>query len=453
MENTKENQKNMIGLQEAISLVVGVVIGSGVFFKASTVLKSSGSPIVAILAWSFAGFITICSGLAVAEVGSTISKPGGIYAYLKELYGEKIGFLYGWVQVMIYFPAIIAALSIIFAEQATYFIDLSKNQQTYLAIGLILFLLILHSISTKFVGKIQIFFTIGKLLPLIAIIIFGLIRGSSNGLNNLSLAGGSAKNFGAALLGCLWAYDGWISVSNISGEMENAEKNLPKAIIMGLAIVTFVYVLFNIAVMKVMPVDGIIASNKAASDTAMILFGPIGSAFISVGILVSLFGALNGDMMLGSRMPLVMAQDKLLPFNKTISKIHPRLNTPINALILTSVIACFYTLSGSFDKLTNLVVFVLWIFFVMSVAGVFILRKKFTHLKSSYKVPLYPIVPLIGIGGGLYLLINTLITDTSNSLMGIVITLLGLPVYFYVKSKKVYEIIDKKDIQEEKFIA
>ena len=136
------------------------------------------------------------------------------------------------------------------------------------------------------------------------------------------------------------------------------------------------------------------------------------------------------------RMPLVMSQDRLLPYNEVLSKINPKFNTPINSLILVSTLACLYALSGSFDTLTNLVVFILWIFFVMGVSGVFLLRTKFKHIKGSYKVPLYPIIPLIGVCGGLYIVINTLMTNTQNSIMGIVITLLGLPVYFYVKGKE-----------------
>ena len=436
MSQKNQNSQKLISLKEAISLVIGVVIGSGVFFKTTTVLKSTGSPYIAILAWIIAGVITMCSGLTIGEISSAISKPGGLYAYLKELYGEKAGFLYGWVQVIIYYPAVLAALAIIFSQQITYFVGLTVTQQKICSIALILIMLIIHSISTKVVGKLQLISTVGKLIPLVAIIIFGLISGKSGSFSSFSMNNSTVSGFGAALLGCLWAYDGWISVGNMSGEIENAEKNLPKAIIFGLSIVIVVYVLFNIAILKTMTVNDVMTSTKTASDAAVILFGKVGAAFITLGIIVSVFGALNGNMMAGSRMPLVMSQDRLLPFNEVLSKISPKFNTPINSLILVSTLSCFYALSGSFDTLTNLVVFILWIFFVMGVSGVFLLRTKFKHIKGSYKVPLYPIIPLIGVCGGLYIVVNTLMTNTQNSIIGIVITLLGLPVYFYVKGKE-----------------
>lgn len=318
MSQKNQNSKKLINLKEAISLVIGVVIGSGVFFKTTTVLKNTVSPYIAILAWIVAGIVTMCSGLIVGEISSAINKPGGLYAYLKELYGDKTGFLYGWVQVIIYYPAVLAALAIIFSQQLTYFVGLNATQQKISSIALILFMLIVHSISTKVVGKLQVISTIGKLIPLVAIIIFGLISGKSGSFSSFSMNNVTGSGFGAALLGCLWAYDGWISVGNMSGEMENPAKNLPKAIITGLSIVIAVYVLFNIAVLKVMSVDAVMASTKTASDAAVILFGKVGAAFITLGIIVSVFGALNGNMMSGSRMPLVMSQDRLLPFNEVL---------------------------------------------------------------------------------------------------------------------------------------
>ena len=184
-----------------------------------------------------------------------------------------------------------------------------------------------------------------------------------------------------------------------------------------------------------MPMTTVIASSKPASDAAVILFGDTGAGLIAAGIMVSIFGALNGYLMTGVRIPFAMAQDNIFPFAKFFGTVNEKFETPINAFVFEVIIASLYVLSGSFDTLTNLVVFVMWIFFVMCVAGIFILRSKHKHLERSYKVPFYPIVPLIGIVGGVYILVSTFITDSSNAIYGIIITLLGFPVYLYIYRK------------------
>ncbi len=231
------------------------------------------------------------------------------------------------------------------------------------------------------------------------------------------------------------AYDGWISVGNMAGELKNPKKDLPRSIIIGLGTTIVVYVLMNLALIKIIPMDAIIASEKPASDAAIVLLGNAGSKIISAGILIAIFGALNGYLMTGVRIPLAMSQDKIIPFSDFFSKVHKKSGTPVNAFIFEAILACLYVLSGSFNILTDLVMFVLWLFFTMTVAGIFILRTKFKHLERPYKVPLYPIVPLIGIIGSVYIIISTLITNTFYALCGIVITLIGIPVYRYVKSK------------------
>jgi APA family basic amino acid/polyamine antiporter len=199
--------------------------------------------------------------------------------------------------------------------------------------------------------------------------------------------------------------------------------------------VIIVYAIFNIAIFKVLPTEQIIASKTPAADAAVTLFGNSGGLFISAGIMISVFGALNGFIMTGARVPYAMGERKMLPYSKALSTIHPKFNTPANSLIFESLLAIIYILSGSFNTLTDLLVFVLWIFFTMGVYGIFILRKKFPQEKGLYKVPFYPITPIVGIVGGAYILISTVIDNPINSFIGIGITLLGLPVYYY-NSKK-----------------
>ncbi|MBY6950808.1 APC family permease [Clostridium botulinum] len=431
----EENLQKNLGLFDAIAIVIGMVIGSGIFFKPAIVFKNAGSPMLGILAWLVGGLITIASGLTIAEIAAAIPKTGGIFVYIKELYGEKFAFLLGWVQSIVYIPGSAAALSIILFIQITSFIPLTAIEQKVLAIVFIIFIMILNIISTKLVSKMQGIISIAKLIPIIAIIALGFIKGTAKGdILNIS-SSSTVSGFGAALLGTLWAYDGWISVGNMAGELKNPKKDLPRSIIIGLGTTIVVYVLINLALINIMPMSAIITSEKPASDAAVVLLGSTGAKIISAGILISIFGALNGYLMTGVRIPLAMSQDRSIPFSKYFSKVHEKSGTPVNAFIFETVLACLYVLSGSFNVLTDLVMFVLWLFFTMAVAGIFVLRTKFKHLDRPYKVPLYPLVPLIGIIGSSYIIISTLITNTFYALCGIGITLLGLPVYSYIKKQ------------------
>ncbi|WP_253198080.1 APC family permease [Clostridium sp. CF011] len=413
-----------------------MVIGSGIFFKPSIVFKNAGSPTMGILAWVAGGIITMASGLTIAEIAAAIPKTGGIFIYLKELYGEKWAFLFGWVQTVIYVPGAAAALAIVLATQATNFVPMSPIQQKLFAILMIFVITTANVLSTKLASKIQFIATVAKLIPIFIIIALGLIKGTAHSFSLPLGTTAAGAGFGAAMLGTLWAYDGWVGVGNIAGELKNPKKDIPKSIILGLIVIITVYVLFNLAIINIIPITAVISSNKVASDVATVLFGKFGSLFITAGILISIFGTLNGYLMTGVRIPFAMARDKLLPFDKILGKVNQKYQTPLNAFIFEAVLASLYVFSGSFDTLTDLVIFVLWIFFTMAVAGIFILRTKHKDLERPYKVPFYPIVPLIGITGGIYILVSTLLTDTSKALIGLAITLIGLPVYWYITKKK-----------------
>lgn len=433
---SQQNLKKSITYSQAISIVVGVIIGSGIFLKTGVVFQSAGSPYMGVIAWFVGGIITLTSALTIAEISSAIPETGGIYTYLKVLYGDVWAFLLGWVQTIIAYPASAAALAIAFTTFATFFIPLTNIQQKLLAIFILLFVVTMNIIATKFGGMIQLISTIGKLVPLVVIIVFGLIKGTANDFSFISTTTAPSLGFGAALLGTLWAYDGWAGVTTIAGELKNPSKELPRAIILGVSSVIGVYVIFNLALLKILPMDEIIQSSKPASDAATILFGQNGATFVTIGILISVFGALNGYILTGARVPLAMGQKGQLPFSNFLKQVHPKFNTPANSLIVISLLAILYILSGSFNTLTDLTIFILWIFFIMTVAGIFVLRRNKSIPKAEYRVPMYPIVPLIGILGGSYILYSTLISSPVNSLIGIGISLLGLPFYLYLEKKK-----------------
>ncbi len=419
--------KKSINLVQGLSIVVGMIIGSGIFLKPAIVLKDAGNPIMALAAWILGGIITLASALTIAEIASNIPRAGGLYTYLEELYGERWGFLLGWVQTVISYPASVAAQAIAFSIYASYFIPMTDWQQRLLGIGVLALLLLLNILSTRCGAVIQVIATVGKLIPIAAILIVGLINGVSDGA--LGVRSGLIGNTGTAILGTLWAYDGWISVTNMAGEMKNPKKNMPRAIIIGMILVIAVYALFNVVIFNTLSADVLADTEKVGIDVSVALFGEKGATFLTAGIMVSVFGALNGYLMTAARVPHAMAERRMLPASSVLGKINKRFDTPATSLILQAALAVIYICTGTFNTLTDLLVFVLWIFFTLGVFGIFILRRRKMSSKEGYRVPLYPVVPAIGVAGGAFILVSTLIDSPVRSLIGIGITLVGIPVY------------------------
>ncbi|MBW9158764.1 amino acid permease [Clostridium tagluense] len=434
----KSTLKKEIGLLAASAVVIGMVIGSGVFFKPTAIYTATGAPGLGMIAWIIGGLITIAGGLTAAEVAAAIPKTGGMIVWLEETYGEVWGFLLGWVETVISFPANIAALGIIFATQAVSLLGLGDEMLIIIAIISIIFLIVMNCLGAKVGGNIQTVFTIGKMVPILAIIVFGFINGNGGVVRLFPVSIAThpiATSLGSALLATMFAYDGWIHVGNIAGELKNPKKDLPKAIIGGLLFVMAAYILINMAYLFVLPASALAATKTPATDVATLLFGAAGGKVITVGILVSIFGTLNGNILTGMRVPYALALENKLPGSKWLSKLTPKTSTPINSGILIGVIAIVMTLSGNFNQLTDLLVFVLWIFYVMTFIAVMVLRKKKPDLIRPYKVPLYPVIPIIAIVGGLYIIINTMFTQPLNAGLGLVVTAIGLPIYYMRKNK------------------
>ncbi len=418
-----------LGFWAALSVVVGMVIGSGIFFKPGVVLRDAGSAWMGILAWVLGGVITLAAGLTMAELAAALPRTGGLYAYLEEVYGPVWGFLLGWVQTLIYSPGSVAALAIIFATQLGLFVPMAPLMQTVVAIMAIFALIYLNSLGSEQGGIVQVVFTLGKLVPIVLITLLGFLRGSGGLIAAAPAATTTGLGLGAAILATLWAYDGWISVTNVAGEVREPKRNLPRAIIGGLGLVLVVYVSVNLAMLRVLPAEQLAASATPASEVAGRLFGSFGSTLIAIGIAVSIVGALNGYILTGARVPFAMAKQGNLPWANYFAALHPTHRTPVRSLVLIGVLATLYTFTGSFNLLTDLAVFTLWIFFVMGLFAVLIMRRRHPELPRPYKVPLYPLVPWIGIVGGGYILVSTLLNNPIYALLSIGITLLGFPVF------------------------
>jgi len=438
MEN-KQLQKSL-GIAAALSTVVGMVIGGGVFFKPQAVYTlTGGAPGLGILAWIIAGIMTITAGLTAAEVSAAIPKTGGMMVYIEEIYGKKLGFLTGWMQTVLFFPATAAAIAVMFGQQAAILLN-NPSLVMPMSIGVILLVGILNTFGSKTSGTIQTVSTVCKLIPLVLIIVFGFIKGSGDNpvMSPLVAEGISPMGIiGQLLVAILFAYDGWINVGAIAGEMKNPGKDLPKAIIGGLSIVMAINVVINLAYLWVLPASELAQYASPASIVAEKIFGPVGGKLINVGILVSVFGCLNGYLLTGPRIPYTLANQKVLP--AMFGKLNKH-GVPANATLFMAVLSAIYALSGQFNLLSDLSMFAIWAFYTLTFIGVIKLRKTQPDLKRPYKVPFYPVIPIISICSGLFVVIDQLflagMKSSMISLGGIIITLIGLPVYSFMTKNK-----------------
>ncbi|MCL6588076.1 MAG: amino acid permease [Anoxybacillus sp.] len=433
MEKEMQLKRN-IGFFVSTSLVIGTVIGSGIFMKPGVVLSATGTSNLALLAWVIGGIITIASGLTMAEVSVNIPKTGGLYTYIEEIYGKTWGFLCGWVQTIVYGPAVIGALGLYFGTLLADFFHFPKNSSVLIGIFTVLLLMVLNILGTHLGGFIQTASTIGKLIPIALIAIFGLLKGDAAVFN---VESGSVQHIsmGAAILATLWAYDGWMNVGFMAGEMKNPAKNLPRAIISGLLVVIVAYLSVNIALLHVLPAQKIVALGpNAASTAATILFGEVGGKILAIGILISIFGCLNGKILTFPRVPFAMAERGLLPGAKIFSRIHPTWKTPVGATVMQVAIALLMMVFWNPDRLTDMAIFAVLFFYGLSFYAVFLLRKQ-RQTADLYKVPLYPVTPIVAIVGTAYIIVSTLIHSPMDTLFSIGIMLIGFPVYWKLKEK------------------
>ncbi|MGL4848070.1 MAG: APC family permease [Clostridium sp.] len=433
--------KKTITFGAALSTVIGLVIGSGVFFKPQQIFEATGgAPGLGLFAWVLGGIITICAGLTATEISAAFPETGGMMVYMREIYGKKLSYVTAWMQTVLYFPSVIAALSIMFAEQACEIIGM-PHLKIPIAILIILIILILNLLGSKTSGFIQIASTIGKLIPIALIILIGFIK-HPHTQNIVTPFISHNVNFatalGQVLVAALFAYDGWIYVGNIAGEMKNPSKDLPRAIIGGLMITMAVYIAINVAFVLTVPSDMLASTSTPASLVAQKLFGNAGAQVINVGILVSILGTLNGYILTAPRVPFALANTGNLPYSKTFKKLNKN-GVPANATWLVAILSMLFALSGQFNLLSNLSIFTIWIFYSLIFIGVFKLRKEKPELNRPYKVIGYPLIPIIAILGGAFVVINQLFMSGLESsliaISGLIITLIGLPVYSYMKKR------------------
>lgn len=440
MENKSTETNGMVknvGVITAMFTVVGTIIGAGVFFKPQAIYAATGgAPGLGIIGWIVAGIITLCAGLTVAELASTIPKTGGMIVYIREIYGDKLGFLAGWVQVFLYFPGIIAALSVIFADQFVILTGIDWMRMP-LILGLIVFVAVFNLLGSKQVSYLGNLATVCKVSVLIIIIIAGFTLGKGNNPIVKPFVAKGVNPFiagGEVLLAIFYSFDGWINVCALAGEMKNPAKDLAKAMIGGLIIVMSIFIVINIAYLKVLPASTLAHTPAVAQAVVTEIFGSLGGRVVGVGIMISVFGCVTAYSFTGSRVLYALAEEDILPKSKKLIELNKNM-VPQNSIILMSTISAIYALSGQFNLLTDFAIFSIWIFIVLTFLAVFKNRKIKDIKTFGYKIPLYPIVPIIAIIGGVFVLVIQLISSTLLSIGSLLILSIGIPIY-NLKNKK-----------------
>lgn len=441
----KENLEKRYGFPVAFSMVVGIVIGIGIFFKAGQILKATNSnPKIALVAWVLGGLISIISGLTVAEIGAAIPETGGMIAWIKRVYGDRLAFLVGWAQMVIYCPALCALIAYYFARFSADLMEVDLTNNTLfipcLAFGTITFLYLINMFTKNIGGKIQTIATIAKLIPLLLITIFGFLFGNNpepfSNPEVVSQITNSASTspimlLGVALVPVMFAFDGWIYVGTIAGDLKNVKKDLPKAIIFGIGFISILYLVLNIALFKVFSPEKIIEVGMFGVATE--LFGKIGAKLIFLGIVVSAFGGLNGMIMVSTRTPYALALEGHLIKKEFFLKIDSKFKQPINSsivmYILTVICLAAMIIIKNPDVFGDVPVALFWLFYSLVFLGVFILRKREPELERPYKVPLYPIIPILALTGAVSIFIYATISNPLYMAISVVLTLIGLLVY------------------------
>lgn len=433
MEKENNELRRSLGFGSAISIVIGTIIGSGIFFKQASILDSAGSSTMAIAAWVFGGVITLTAGLTIAEIGAQMPYTGGLYVYVENLYGRICGFLAGWMQVIVYGPAIIASVAGFMSIMITNLFGIDAKWRIPVALITIIAIGLMNFLENNVAAAFSVITTIGKMIPIAAIIIFGLFWGHQDALGQtVSEVNRSAGGFGVAVLATLFGYDGWILIANLGGEMKNPQKLLPKAIILGISSVLVIYTLITIGIFRFIPANMIHSlGENTTSYLATKAFGDIGGKLLSIGIIISMMGTLNGKIITFPRIVYAMARRGDLPFSRLLSYVTPKGKAPIIATVFIIILATIMMLFFDPDHLSDLCVFTIYCFYLMTFFGIFILRKK--NKKRPFSTPLYPLVPIIAIGGGVFVLISELFNDPAGVLLFVGIVIIGLPVLYVVK--------------------
>ncbi|MDP4219379.1 MAG: amino acid permease [Bacteroidota bacterium] len=484
---TNTHLKRALTLYPATAIVIGSVVGSGIFTTPVDMANVLGNAPLLIAVWAVTGLITMFGALTQCELIGQMPRTGGLYEYFREIYGEKIGFLYGWANFMIAGSGAIAAIAVFFTKYFAEYVSLPhfssvlEKQEWHIpllgdifpydnigakgiAAIIIIILTAINIRGVKTGAFLQSISTTSKVIALLVVTGVAFVAGSHIGSianwsgateAGMSLSGWALIGaIGTAITGAFWSYDGWGNVAYIGGEIKEPAKTLPRAIILGTLIFTSLYVLINLAYLYILPIGkmGSVPDQRIASEMVTAVIGGAGGALVAGLIMLSAFDTTNSSILTNARVYFAMARDRV--FAPSAAIVHPKFQTPHIALILQGAWSLVLVFSGSFNLILDMYVFVNWLLYVLMALGVFILRKRDPQRERPFKVPGYPVVPAIFVLFATSYLVVTLIKDINgynsgsqpiiSSLTGVALVLTGLPFYYFWKNKQKVERLDNE---------
>ncbi|HET9986565.1 MAG TPA: amino acid permease [Longimicrobiales bacterium] len=425
-----------LGTWSAAAVVVGMIIGSGIFRVPATAAAEVGAVGAMLALWVLGGAIASSGSLAVAELAAMFPRAGGIFVYLRETYGPLPAFLFGWTDFLIVRPGTSAAVALIFTAYLGHFVPLAPGTQRVIGAALIVLFSAANYRSVRGAALVQNASSAAKLVALLglalAILLFGRPQeGAFAG--PISFAPATWGGFGVALIAVMWAYDGWADVASLTGEVRDPGRALPRGIMLGMAGVIAAYLAANVAYLWVLPARAMAGSELVAADAATRALGDVGGALISALVMLSTVGTLNANVMTGPRFVWAMADEDL--FFRRLAAVHPRFRTPHVAIAVSCLLALVYISSQTFEQLTNAIVLGEWPFYALAVAAVAILRRRLPDHPRPYRSPASPWLPAAFVAGSLALLLNSLVETPALTLVSFAVILSGLPVYAVWRSR------------------
>jgi len=467
-DSHKTSLVQRLGLFTAVTIVIGSMVGSGIFKKATPMSGELGAPGIMMAIWIVAGIVTLIGALINAEITGMMPRAGGQYVYFREMYGKFVAYLYGWSIFSVIQTGSIAAIAYIFSGYLEYFFPaphLSPAWESWgfsipiagvnvldmyplkdiglkmMTIVLIMFLTIVNYFGVVFGGIVNNIFTVLKSLA-IAFIVFAAFAFGHGHVANFSPMVNTAFQYPSgtllggiilALSGAFWAYDGWNNITYLGAEIKEPQRNIPRALFIGVGFVIVVYTLVNFAYLYIFPVNQIAGSNLIASDVMRNAVGEWGGAFVAVAVMVSTFGTTNGTILSSARVYYAMAKDRLFP--KRLEDVHHKYKTPGVSIIVQGIWASLIAMTGTFDQITDMLIFISWIFYGLGAYGVFVMRKKMPDAARPYKTIGYPVLPIIFVLFSAFFVIISLKENVRNAVFGLLLVLIGLPIYFWFKRK------------------
>ena len=457
-------------LADTTALVVGTVIGTGVFLKTSVMAQDVGTPGLVLAAWVAAGLLSLAGALTYAELGAMLPEAGGEYVYLRRSYGEAAAFAFGWMRFFVAGSGSIAILGTGFAIFLSAFVPLTavwlESRLTLLgqevlwqlgakqlvAVAAIVFFSAINCMAVAWGGRVQSLLTVLKLAGIAVVVggVFLLSRSASWSHLASPVGAGSASAtagfgtaaFGTAMLAALWAYDGWNNMPMAAGEVRDPGRSIPFALIAGMIVVMLVYCLANLAYFFAVPFAEVVSSNSTrfrdalpvATKAAQTFLGDWGGRVVSIAFILSTLGALNGSVLSNARVPFAMARDGV--FFASMARVSPHTRVPVASIVVQALWSCLLALSGTYDQLTDCVIFASWIFYGLVTSSVFVLRRKLRDVPRPYATLGYPLVPLAFVVTAAWLVANTLRERPVESVAGLALIATGLPFYFHFRSQR-----------------